>query len=37
MKRFKYPIQGLITIIKKDLNFLLHLITAVIVILAGIF
>ncbi|ANZ33257.1 diacylglycerol kinase family protein [Staphylococcus carnosus] len=36
MKRFKYPIHGFITIIKKDKNYLLHLLTAIVVILAGI-
>lgn len=35
MNRFKYPIQGLFTIIKKDQNFLLHLLAAAVVITAG--
>lgn len=32
MKRFLYPIQGCITLLKKDINFGLHLICALIVI-----
>lgn len=35
MNRFKYPIQGLFTTIKKDQNFLLHLLAAAVVITAG--
>lgn len=37
MKRFIYPWQGFITLLKKDRNFVLHLIAAVIVVFAGFF
>lgn len=37
MKRFIYPLQGLLTLLKKDRNFILHLLAALIVILAGLF
>ncbi|MCE4956147.1 diacylglycerol kinase family protein [Macrococcoides caseolyticum] len=33
MKRFLYPIQGFITLLKKDVNFVNHLIAAVMVII----
>ncbi|RAI83137.1 diacylglycerol kinase family protein [Macrococcoides goetzii] len=33
MKRFLYPIQGFITLLKKDVNFVIHLIAAVMVII----
>lgn len=33
MKRFLYPIQGFITLLKKDVNFVIHLIAAVLVII----
>lgn len=36
MKRFKYPLQGLLTILRKDKNFILHLIFATVVIIASI-
>ena len=36
MKRFIYPLQGCMTLLKKDKNFVLHLIAAVIVITLGI-
>ncbi|UTH12979.1 diacylglycerol kinase family protein [Macrococcus equipercicus] len=35
MKRFVYPLQGFMTLLKKDRNFVLHLLTAVLVIIAG--
>lgn len=31
MKRFLYPVQGFITLLKKDINFVIHLIAAVLV------
>lgn len=31
MKRFLYPMQGFITLLKKDINFVIHLIAAVLV------
>ncbi|WP_414046256.1 diacylglycerol kinase family protein [Macrococcus equi] len=37
MKRFAYPLQGFLTLLKKDKNFILHLIAAFIVVLAAIF
>lgn len=33
IKRFLYPIQGFITLLKKDVNFVIHLIAAVMVII----
>lgn len=32
MKRFMYPIQGFITLIKKDINFVIHLVIACLVV-----
>lgn len=32
MKRFIYPLQGFVTLLKKDINFIIHLIAAVLVI-----
>ena len=33
MKRFLYPIQGFITLLKKDVNFVIHLIAAILVVM----
>lgn len=33
MKRFLYPIQGFITLLKKDVNFMIHLIAAILVVM----
>jgi len=35
MNRFKYALQGMLTLLKKDHKFLLHLIIAIIVIICG--
>ncbi|TDM04376.1 diacylglycerol kinase family protein [Macrococcus carouselicus] len=37
MKRFVYPLQGFLTLLKRDVNFILHLLTALIVIGFGMF
>ncbi|ULG71126.1 diacylglycerol kinase family protein [Macrococcus brunensis] len=37
MKRFIYPLQGFFTLLKKDRNFILHLIAGFLVVLAGLF
>ncbi|QUR95425.1 diacylglycerol kinase family protein [Macrococcoides canis] len=36
IKRFKHPIAGLVVLLQKDKNFLLHLIAAMGVILCGV-
>lgn len=36
IKRFKHPISGLVVLLQKDKNFLLHLIAAMCVILCGV-
>lgn len=33
MKRFLYPIHGFITLLKKDVNFVIHLIAAILVVM----
>lgn len=33
MKRFLYPIQGFITLLKKDVNFVIHLIATILVVM----
>ncbi|TDM13109.1 diacylglycerol kinase family protein [Macrococcus lamae] len=35
MKRFIYPLHGLIILLKKDRNFMLHLFAALLVVLMG--
>lgn len=35
MKRFQYPIQGFMTLLKKDINFVLHIVAAFIVIIVA--
>ena len=37
MQRFKYALQGLLTILKKDLNFTLHLSCAAVAIMLGLY
>lgn len=37
MKRFIYPIEGLVTILKKDRNFVWHVMSAFIVVIAAFF
>jgi len=37
MKRFKYAIDGIIHVFKKEQNFRIHIIAAILVIIAGIF
>lgn len=37
MQRFIYPWQGFLTLLKKDKNFVLHLIAAVFVVIMGLF
>ncbi|MCJ0952104.1 diacylglycerol kinase [Mammaliicoccus sciuri] len=36
LNRFKFPLAGLVTILKKDKNFLLHLIFAVLVLIVSL-
>ncbi|WP_239749187.1 diacylglycerol kinase family protein [Mammaliicoccus sp. H-M34] len=36
INRFKFPLAGLITILKKDRNFILHLVFAIIVIIVSL-
>lgn len=36
IKRFKHPIAGLVVLLQKDKNFLLHLFAAISVILCGV-
>ncbi|RIN87080.1 diacylglycerol kinase, partial [Mammaliicoccus sciuri] len=36
VNRFKFPLAGLVTILKKDKNFLLHLIFAVLVLIVSL-
>ncbi|WQK86696.1 diacylglycerol kinase family protein [Mammaliicoccus sp. Dog046] len=36
INRFKFPLAGFITILRKDCNFILHLIAGIIVIIMGL-
>ncbi|WP_414050272.1 diacylglycerol kinase family protein [Macrococcus animalis] len=37
MKRFIYPIQGFLTLLKKDINFVIHIVIACLVVIASFY